>query len=90
MRIYCPECDSKARIATREEISRQFVKLYCQCTNGHCGQRFVMQLTFSHALLGPSSPLDKLLFDRLREMPSQERRVLFDQLENMGVMDRNT
>ncbi|WP_194831689.1 ogr/Delta-like zinc finger family protein, partial [Pseudomonas aeruginosa] len=54
MRIYCPECDSKARIATREEISRQFVKLYCQCTNGHCGQRFVMQLTFSHALLGPS------------------------------------
>ncbi|MGP8697439.1 ogr/Delta-like zinc finger family protein, partial [Pseudomonas aeruginosa] len=32
MRIYCPECDSKARIATREEISRQFVKLYCQCT----------------------------------------------------------
>ncbi|MGU8127938.1 ogr/Delta-like zinc finger family protein [Escherichia coli] len=28
-------------------MSRQFVKLYCQCTNGHCGQRFVMQLTFS-------------------------------------------
>ncbi|MBN0070506.1 ogr/Delta-like zinc finger family protein, partial [Pseudomonas aeruginosa] len=71
------------------EISRQFVKLYCQCTNGHCGQRFVMQLTFSHALLGPSSPLDKLLFDRLREMPSKERRTLFDQLESVTVADRS-
>ncbi|MBN0091296.1 ogr/Delta-like zinc finger family protein, partial [Pseudomonas aeruginosa] len=89
MRIHCPECDGKARIATREEISRQFVKLYCQCTNGHCGQRFVMQLTFSHALLGPSSPLDKLLFDRLREMPRKEVRTLFDQFESVVVADRS-
>ncbi|BAP25001.1 hypothetical protein [Pseudomonas aeruginosa] len=48
-----------------------------------------MQLTFSHALLGPSSPLDKLLFDRLREMPSKERRTLFDQLESVAVADRS-
>ncbi|MGS1316966.1 ogr/Delta-like zinc finger family protein [Pseudomonas aeruginosa] len=63
------------------------MKLYCQCNNGHCGHRFVMHLTFSHALIGPYKPVDQLLFSRLREMPLQDRRALLEQLDNLPTVD---
>ncbi len=31
MRVYCKVCGEKARIATREDITPEFAKLYCQC-----------------------------------------------------------
>ncbi|ENQ6409019.1 ogr/Delta-like zinc finger family protein [Pseudomonas aeruginosa] len=81
MRVYCNECGAKARIATRESISAVFTKLYCQCLDAKgCGHRFVMHLTFSHTLIPAAEPLDRILFDRLREMPRHQQVELFNQL----------
>lgn len=80
MRVYCKECGGKGRIASREDISREFVKLYCQCLSPQCGHSWVSNLTFSHTLSPSAHLVDRLLYDRLREMPRAQQRELFDQL----------
>ncbi len=81
MRVYCKVCGEKARIATREDITPEFAKLYCQCLDAKgCGHRFVMNLSFSHTLVPAAEPLDRLLFDRLRELPRHLQVELFNQL----------
>ncbi|AVK05182.1 putative ogr/Delta-like zinc finger [Pseudomonas aeruginosa] len=39
-----------------------------------------MNLAFSHTLVPAAEPLERILFDRLREMPRHQQRALFDQL----------
>lgn len=80
MRVYCKECGSKGRIASREEMSMEFAKLYCQCLSAECGHTLVANLTFSHTLSPSAQAVDRLLFDRLREMSRHQQRELFDQL----------
>ncbi|CAI8991411.1 Transcriptional regulator [Pseudomonas sp. IT-196MI5] len=80
MRIYCKECGGKGRIASREELSLEFAKLYCQCLSASCGHTWVATLTFSHTLSPSAQVADRLIFDRLRAMPRAEQRDLFDQL----------
>lgn len=80
MRIHCKECSGKARIASRDELSVEFARLYCQCLNPVCGHTFVMNLTYSHALRPAAGAVDQLLFDRLRQLPAAQQRQLFDQL----------
>ncbi|MCY1314417.1 Ogr/Delta-like zinc finger [compost metagenome] len=81
MRVYCKECGEKARIASREDISPEFAKLYCQCLDAKsCGHRFVMTLAFSHTLSPAAETQERILFDRLRELPRDKLRDLFDQL----------
>ncbi|AZD95310.1 MULTISPECIES: ogr/Delta-like zinc finger family protein [Pseudomonas] len=81
MRVYCKECQSKGRIVSREDLSKEFAKLYCQCTNATtCGHTWVANLTFSHTLSPSAQAVDRLLFDRLREMPRAQQRELFEQL----------
>lgn len=80
MRIYCKECQGKGRIGSREEQSLLFVTLYCQCLSPKCGHTWVATLTFSHTLSPSANVVDRLLFDRLQEMPRAEQRDLFDQL----------
>lgn len=80
MRVYCKECHSKGRIASREELSMEFARLYCQCLDAECGHTWVTTLTFSHTLSPSAKVVDRLLFDRLRELPRHQQRELFDQL----------
>lgn len=80
MRIYCNSCHGKARIGSRDEVSVDFVRLYCQCLSVKCGHTFVMTLAFSHSLRPPTEAVDQLLFDRLRSLPLAQQRQLFDQL----------
>ena len=80
MRIYCKECQGKARIGSRDELSVEFARLYCQCLDPKCGHTFVMNLTYSHALRPAAVAIDQLLFDRLRQLPPAQQRQLFDQL----------
>ncbi|MFJ2451399.1 ogr/Delta-like zinc finger family protein [Pseudomonas protegens] len=80
MRVYCIECGSKGRIASRDELDKKFAKLYCQCTSATCGHTWVAHLTFSHTLSPSAQGIDRLLFDRLRALPRAEQRELFDQL----------
>lgn len=80
MRVYCKECGGKGRIASREELSMEFARLYCQCQSATCGHTWVTNLTFSHTLSPSAQAVDRLLFDRLRELPRARQRELFDQL----------
>jgi len=80
MRIYCKECGGKARIGKRDELSVTFARLYCQCLSVSCGHTWVTTLAFSHTLSPSAEVVDRLLFDRLRDLPRAQQRELFDQL----------
>jgi len=83
MRIKCRECGGKARIGSRENVSVEYAKLYCQCLDPLCGHSFVMELSYSHALRPAAASVDQLIFDRLRELPLSRQRQLFDQLSSL-------
>jgi hypothetical protein len=80
MRIHCTTCGHKGRISSREEVTRAYVKLYCQCLDAKCGHTWVANLTFSHTLRPSGQQLDVLLFDRLKGLPAAQQKELFDQL----------
>jgi hypothetical protein len=83
MRVYCKECGSKALILSRDELTLSYTRLYCQCQDAKgCSHRFVMTLTYSHALESTAAveAADCLLFDRLRSLPPQQQREIFEQL----------
>ncbi|WP_085694636.1 MULTISPECIES: ogr/Delta-like zinc finger family protein [unclassified Pseudomonas] len=84
MRVVC-KCGHKGRIASREEVTTEFVKLYCQCLDAKCGHTWVANLTFSHTLSPSSQTFERLLIDRLREMPRAKQRELFEQLGTQAV-----
>ncbi|MCF5508905.1 transcriptional regulator, partial [Pseudomonas sp. PA-3-6H] len=53
---------------------------YCQCLDATCGHTWVANLTFSHTLSPSAQSYERMLFDRLRDMPKAKQRELFDQL----------
>ena len=79
MRVTC-KCGHKGRIASREVLSTDFAKLYCQCLDAKCGHSWVANLTFSHTLSPSAQTFDRLLIDRLRDMPRAQQRELFEKL----------
>ncbi len=79
MRVVC-KCGNKGLIRDSKAHSPDFVTLYCQCLDVRCGHTWVAHLTFSHTLSPSAQAADRLLFDRLREMPRAQQRELFDQL----------
>lgn len=79
MRVTC-KCGHKGRIASREVLSTDFAKLYCQCLDARCGHSWVANLTFSHTLSPSAQTFDRLLIDRLRDMPRAQQRELFEKL----------
>lgn len=80
MRVYCRECQGKGRIAWSDQLSMEFTRLYCQCQSPECGHTWVTNVSFSHTLSPSAQAVDRLLFDRLRELPRSRQRELFDQL----------
>ncbi|MBA6102472.1 ogr/Delta-like zinc finger family protein [Pseudomonas monteilii] len=80
MRIYCTACDHKGRISSREETTRAYVKLYCQCLNAECGHTWVSELTFKHTLRAPAQRHSNLLLDHIRSLPADRQQELFQQL----------
>ena len=79
MRVIC-KCGHKGRIGKRDQLSTDFVKLYCQCLDTTCGHSWVAHLTYSHTLSPSAQTFDRMLFDRLRDMPMAKQRELFEQL----------
>jgi hypothetical protein len=84
MRVNC-KCGAKGRIISRDELSLDFAKLYCQRTSVTCGHTWVANLTFSHTLSPSAQAIDRLLFDRLRTLSKDQQRDLFDQLGPVSV-----
>lgn len=84
MRVIC-KCGHKGRIASREVLSADFAKLYCQCLDAKCGHSWVANLTFSHTLSPSAQTFDRMLIDRLRDMPRAQQRELFEKLGTQVV-----
>jgi hypothetical protein len=84
MRVIC-KCGHKGRIGKRDQLSTDFVKLYCQCLDTTCGHTWVAHLTYSHTLSPSAQTFDRLLFDRLRDMPRAKQRELFEQLGSQAL-----
>ncbi|MBA1229279.1 ogr/Delta-like zinc finger family protein [Pseudomonas viridiflava] len=88
MRIKCTSCAHKGRISSREEVTAQYVKLYCQCLDASCGHTWVSTLTFSHTLRQSArqiGTLDTALFDRLSAMPVEQQLEILQQLEKRAI-----
>ena len=79
MRITC-KCGHRGRIASRDQLSNDFAKLYCQCLDATCGHTWVANLTFSHTLSPSAQAMDRLIFDSLKNLSRNQQRELFDQL----------
>ncbi|MBJ2226801.1 ogr/Delta-like zinc finger family protein [Pseudomonas sp. MF7451] len=84
MRVTC-KCGHKGRIASRDVLSADFAKLYCQCLDVKCGHSWVANLTFSHTLSPSAQTFDRLLMDRLRDMPRAQQQELFEKLGSKAV-----
>jgi hypothetical protein len=84
MRVEC-KCGHKGRIASREKLSTDFAKLYCQCLDTKCGHTWVANLTFSHTLSPSAQSFERMLFDHLRDLPRAKQRELFEQLGSQAV-----
>ncbi|WP_294734828.1 ogr/Delta-like zinc finger family protein [uncultured Pseudomonas sp.] len=84
MRVTC-KCGHKGRIASREVLSTDFAKLYCQCLDAKCGHSWVANLTFSRTLSPSAQTFDRLLIDRLRDMPRAQQRELFERLGSQAI-----
>lgn len=82
MRVVCKSCGEKGRVVSRDELSLEFVRLYCQCSSVICGHTWVANLTFSHTLSPSAQAVDRLLFDRLRNLPREKQRDVFEQLNS--------
>ncbi|MHB0766487.1 ogr/Delta-like zinc finger family protein [Stutzerimonas sp. NM35] len=80
MLVICKECSGKGRIASSDRLSQEFTRLYCLCLDPRCGHTWVTNLTFSHTLSPSAQAVDRLLFDRLRDLSRTQQRELFDQL----------
>lgn len=78
MRVYCTTCGHKGRISSREEVTRVYAKLYCQCLDATCGHTWVSTLTFSHTLRPSAQQLDTLILDRFKGLSADKQRELFE------------
>ena len=85
MRIYCTTCGHKGRISSREEVTRTYVKLYCQCLDAKCGHTWVSTLAFSHTLRPSAQHLDTLLIDRFKSLPTDQQRELFELMKGQAI-----
>ncbi|MEI5210782.1 ogr/Delta-like zinc finger family protein, partial [Pseudomonas aeruginosa] len=86
MKIECPKCGGKARIYTRQKVTSDFCKLYCQCLDTKaCHQRFVMNLSLSHCLERPETVLDELVHERLRGLSVQQIKEMQDRIERTAI-----
>ncbi|WP_294736866.1 ogr/Delta-like zinc finger family protein [uncultured Pseudomonas sp.] len=75
MRVYCKVCGQKGRISSRDELSLEFARLYCQCNSPLCGHTWVANLTFSHTLSPSAQAVDRLLKNGVRpRFPSRQVR----------------
>ncbi|MDT4328740.1 ogr/Delta-like zinc finger family protein [Methylomonas sp. MS20] len=79
MTVYCPNCQSKARITSRNNLNdeKTVADLYCQCLNvKECGATFVTTLGFKHYLNPPAQSTLQLAANLLNTLTKAERAAL--------------
>ena len=77
MRVICPNCGSKATIASREEQSAHVCNLYVSCTNTkECGATFVSTLAFAHYLNPPRKDTAQMAASLIKNLSRAEQLEL--------------
>ncbi|MDK2597915.1 ogr/Delta-like zinc finger family protein [Pseudoalteromonas obscura] len=70
MRVYCPHCESKAVITSRQKLSTSVFDIYCSCTNvKECGATFVYVVAYKHDLNPPRGDVARLAAGVLKNIP---------------------
>lgn len=77
MRVYCSSCTKRAIITSRQEISKKLAKLYCVCSDPHCGHGFVIDMQFSHTLSPSALHLPKETREAVKKASHWELLSLF-------------
>ena len=81
MTVYCPNCRSKARITSRNNLNddKTVADLYCLCLNTKaCGATFVTTLGFKHYLNPPATTTAQLAANLLNTLTKDERAELLN------------
>jgi hypothetical protein len=75
MRIECPHCLQKARIRSRNNLTKEqtVVDLYCECTNEDCKATFVYTMGFKHYLNLPAKTTAQIAQNLLNHLSPEEK-----------------
>lgn len=76
MKILCPSCQSKSYIFSRKDISGTLSRLYCQCRDLHCGNKFVYILAFDHIIESPPVLSREIAEAIVRALPRSDLEML--------------
>ncbi len=83
MTVYCPNCQSKARITSRNNLNddKTIADLYCHCLNTtDCGATFVYTLSFKHYLNPPTTSTAQLAANLISRLTRAERAALLNEV----------
>jgi hypothetical protein len=83
MTVYCQNCQSKARITSRNNLNddKTIADLYCQCLNTKdCGATFVYTLGFKHYLNPPATSTAQLAANLINRLTRAERAALLNEI----------
>jgi hypothetical protein len=83
MTVYCPNCQSKARITSRNNLNddKTIADLYCHCLNTtDCGATFVYTLSFKHYLNPPATSTAQLAANLINRLTRAERAALLNEV----------
>ena len=81
MKVFCPECNSKAIIRKTVRKHRHISDLYCACADVECGHTFVLNVTFTHTLSTSAKTSDKLLQTVIENLSPKQRQMAFELLK---------
>ncbi|WP_028115891.1 ogr/Delta-like zinc finger family protein [Ferrimonas senticii] len=80
MRVTCKECGEKARIQSTSDAIPGYAKMYCCCTNPHCGHTFVAEWSYRHTLNPGLQANQRVLVDLVRAMPAEQMQLFINQV----------
>lgn len=77
MLVKCPNCGTKGRITSRNELTDRVVDLYCQCMNTRaCGASWVETKAFKNYLNPPLTNVQQLAAHVLGNLSKAQRAEL--------------
>lgn len=83
MRVFCPHCQSKAKITHTHRVTGEYSDLYADCQNPECNARFVLSLSHKYDIVQPEKSFDLFssLLDSASRLSPADRRALQSALQ---------
>ncbi|WP_446810143.1 ogr/Delta-like zinc finger family protein [Methylomonas sp. 2BW1-5-20] len=78
MSVDCPNCLQKARITSRNTLTKEktVVDLYCECKNPLCQARFVVTNSFTRWINPPAKTTAQIALNLLNHLSKEEKAEL--------------